>query len=191
MSRKPKKGKTPTALQRWRFKRLTGAPRRLARRRGFGIHSPFAFDFVRRVIAQPCRFYCYGRLNSLARRDGIDARSLRLLFRVALFFRSVRYSIVGGDDCRAFREAVMLGSPQAVEAADNVDLVVVAPDVSGDAMPTVPSAGAIVVFSAGRNREIMLRMWERVEQGMIFRGSSVAVIVIRQSLPRQMFNVWI
>lgn len=190
MGRKPKKEKTPTALQRWRIKRLTGAPRRLARRRGFGIHSPFAFDFVRRVIAQPCGFYCYGRLNEQARRDGLEAKSVRLLFRVALFFRTGRFAVVGSD-CQAFRNAVRYGSPEAVEAADNPDLVIVAPDAGTDVPIIVPSVGAIVVFSPGRNREMLRKMWEKVDRGMIFRGSSIAVIVIRQSLPGQMFNVWI
>ena len=70
---------------------------------GFGIHSPYAYQFVRNVWRQPLPYYAYGDLGLLIdtiqdgttrqqRRemDLIDEREARLLFRVTNFFNPQR-----------------------------------------------------------------------------------------------------
>ena len=66
---------------------------------GFGIHSPFAYRFVRHVWRQPLHYYAYEGLHQLlgtiksgtsrAQRRSMDLiveREARLLFRVTNFF---------------------------------------------------------------------------------------------------------
>ncbi len=66
---------------------------------GFGIHSPYAYQFVRNVWRQPLPYYAYEGIHQLcetvksgtSRRqrqamDLISEREARLLFRVANFF---------------------------------------------------------------------------------------------------------
>ena len=187
------KKKKPIALSKWRIRRVTGAPRRLARRRGFGIHSPFAFDFVRRVLAQPCGYYCYPHLGSAARRDGVSSRLLRLLFRLSLHFRPDSYRIVG-EDCVGFHEAILSGAPHASRNASHARFVVVNGGGGGDLTfpPAEPDKDrVIVVLDPSANCDMLNRVWQQCDQAMLFRGSKVAVIVCRQGLPRQTFNVWI
>lgn len=65
--------------------------RRFRHRRGYGVHSPFAYDFIRQVIFQRASYYKYAELRvrerEMARREGRQVlyetlRVRRLLFRV-------------------------------------------------------------------------------------------------------------
>ena len=75
---------------------------------GFGIHSPFAYRFVRHVWRQPLSYYAYEGIHQLIasiksettrkqrREIGlIDEREARLLFRLANFFNPQHMLQVG------------------------------------------------------------------------------------------------
>ena len=85
------------------WKRYITAWSRHHRSGGFGIHSPFAFNFVRTVLRQPTPYYAYGGIAQLVntikanttRRQRLDMdllseREARLLFRVTNFFNPRR-----------------------------------------------------------------------------------------------------
>ena len=82
-----------------RLEKYLNAWSRHHRSGGFGIHSPFAYQWVRNVWHQPLPYYAYGGLQQLMdtikagttrqqRRemDLINEREVRLLFRVTNFF---------------------------------------------------------------------------------------------------------
>lgn len=81
------------------WKRYLTAWSRHHRSGGFGIHSPFAFNFVRTVLREPTPFYAYNGISQLVntikanttrrkRRemDLLGEREAKLLFRVTNFF---------------------------------------------------------------------------------------------------------
>lgn len=81
------------------WKKYLTAWSRYHRSSGFGIHSPYAYQFVRHVWRQPLHYYAYGGIHQLiatiraatTRRqrremDLIGEREARLLFRVTNFF---------------------------------------------------------------------------------------------------------
>jgi hypothetical protein len=85
------------------WKRYLTAWSRHHRSGGFGIHSPYAYRFVRNVWRQPLPYYAYGDLGLLIDtiQDGttkqqrsdmglISEREARLLFRVTNFFNPQR-----------------------------------------------------------------------------------------------------
>ena len=85
------------------WKRYLTAWSRHHRSGGFGIHSPYAYQFVRNVWRQPLPYYAYGDLGLLIDtiQDGtskqqrremglISEREARLLFRVTNFFNPQR-----------------------------------------------------------------------------------------------------
>ena len=85
------------------WKRYLSAWSRHHRSGGFGIHSPFAFNFVRTVLRERTPYYAYATLGQLVdtiqegttrreRRemDLISERDARLLFRVTNFFNPQR-----------------------------------------------------------------------------------------------------
>ena len=82
-----------------RLKRYLTAWSRHHRSGGFGIHSPYAYSFVRNVWRQPLPYYGYGDIQLLTDtvKDGmtrqqqremdlVAEREARLLFRLANFF---------------------------------------------------------------------------------------------------------
>lgn len=94
------------------WKRYLSAWSRHHRSGGFGIHSPYAYQFVRNVWRQPLPYYAYGDLGLLIdtvqdgttrqqRRemDLIEEREARLLFRVTNFFNPQRILQVGAATC--------------------------------------------------------------------------------------------
>ena len=85
------------------WKRYLTAWSRHHRSGGFGIHSPYAFRFVRHVWRQPLPYYAYERIHQLhatiksgttskqqREMDLIGEREARLLFRVTNFFNPQR-----------------------------------------------------------------------------------------------------
>ena len=69
------------------FRKFLSLCRRVPNRRGYGIHSPFAFGFVTGVIYERGEFYAYDELRKM-RRDGSHAlreKDERLLLRIANF----------------------------------------------------------------------------------------------------------
>ena len=92
------------------LKKYLNAWSRHHRSGGFGIHSPFAYQFVRNVWRQPLPYYAYGGMRQLLntikagttlrqRRemDLISEKEARLLFRVTNFFNPQRILQVGAS----------------------------------------------------------------------------------------------
>lgn len=90
------------------LKRYLNAWSRYHHSSGFGIHSPFAYQFVRNVWRQPMPYYAYGGISQLLgtikgsttrqqRRelDVISEKEARLLFRVTNHFNPQRILQVG------------------------------------------------------------------------------------------------
>ncbi len=81
-----------------KIKRYYTAFRRYKRSKGFGIHSPFAFNFVLKVLRERCPYYAYDYIdakrheaqqlmsNSKERRGLISYKCAKMMFRVACNF---------------------------------------------------------------------------------------------------------
>ena len=90
-----------------RIKRITTAFQRYRRSRGFGIHSPFAFHFVLRVLKERAPYYCYARLRDrrratvrlVARESSrwpvMSLQNAKMIVRVAAFFNPGRVLVLG------------------------------------------------------------------------------------------------
>lgn len=72
--------------------------RRLRHRRGYGIHSPFAFDLVTGVIYEHAPYYFYERFEKewprLPRACALRRKDCRLLFRLANYQRAARCRLI-------------------------------------------------------------------------------------------------
>lgn len=181
-------------LNKLKFRRWLGVPRRLARRRGFGIHSPFAFDFVRRVIASHYSYYAYPQLTAVAREGHIRPGLLRLIFRLALFFRPTTATIDGlsATKTNAIAEAIKAASPDTTIIPDRADFMVVTADVSTDKLKqAVQRHGVVIMLGTTRKSLAVREVWTSTDSGMLFRGSNVAIFVALPHLPHQIFNIWI
>ena len=94
-----------------RLRRYLTAPRRFNRSRGFGIHSPFAFDFVTSTLRERYRYYAYADLADVrsharrliaesgrrADRRLISEKGMRRLFRIVCRFNPSEMLEIGSD----------------------------------------------------------------------------------------------
>ena len=165
----------------------------MVRRRGFGIHSPFAFDFVRRVIAQPCSFYCYTKLDAAARRNDVSPSLLRLIFRVALFFRPSEVSYLGACS-PVVKVAVDFACPRP-NKCDGARMVIASGSLEESelnvAMKCAQDGGTVMFLDLKSDASASSAVWAAAEHGMMFCGSDTAIYVGLHHLPRQSFNVWL
>lgn len=82
------------------IKRFASRLTRLRKRKGYGVHSPFAYNFIEDVVYGHGRYYAYRELRELRRRHGggdfcLSAKGDRLMFRLANFCRPGRAWLVG------------------------------------------------------------------------------------------------
>lgn len=82
------------------IKRFASRLTRLRKRKGYGVHSPFAYNFIEDVVYGHGRYYAYRRLRQLRRQHCggdfcLSAKGDRLMFRLANFCRPARAWLVG------------------------------------------------------------------------------------------------
>lgn len=147
---------------------LTLPLRRLMMRRtslGFGVHSPFAFGFIRNVLRNPHPFYAFRREITSA--DG------RRLFRVVNRFNPSTVALVGDNTSEA-RRVIALCCPRARFVSDlgGADFVYLAP---GAPVP----ADFRVLYAAD--------LREAPAEAMSFSNGRVCIAVRRPALPPQSF----
>lgn len=146
-------------------------------KRGFGIHSPFAYRFITETLHQEHAYYAYSRLSTADE---------RLLFRIVLALRPASVALV---DTPALRKAVKFAMPSVrFTTPEHAELVV----ASGSSAPEPSAAAAFPhLVLLGRRDPAAIRLWQKAMPcGMSFdNGSTRFVAVARTSLPRQDFSV--
>ncbi len=73
--------------------------------RGFTVHSPFAYRFIRLVVRETLPYYAFSEIKKPYE---------RLLFRTAVYFNPARIALLGPDSDRA-REILKRALPHAEE----------------------------------------------------------------------------
>ena len=154
----------------------------LRHRRGFGIHSPFAYAFVTEVLAQRLPYYGYADISH-------DAR-IRLLFRRIVYFQPEKAAVFSSQP-DLLRSAVKRASSKVCLTKDTPDFVVAdaddyAPETYSGLI--VSGANAIILNALPETRTALADV---LPHGMIFdnrRGT--LVIASLKHLPRQDFDVW-
>lgn len=162
--------------------------------RGFGIHSPFAYDFITRTLRERMPYYAYSKLDALAAEKWQGAsgqRLLRLIFRIAVRFNPATAAIVGGRNAalhivalKSVRRDIDLHSPLA-----DAELIIINDD-SATLSPARESAVYIFPDTAHGGFRACEALWAATTRGMRFDNSrGFTVIVLSPRLPRQQFDV--
>jgi hypothetical protein len=95
-------------MMKKRLKLYLTAMRRYNRSKGFGIHSPFAYTFVLRVLREQMGYYAYSDIKTRRNIAGklaqkvegkrpklISMKSAKMLFRIACYFHPERMLQIG------------------------------------------------------------------------------------------------
>lgn len=70
---------------------------RLPYRRGYGIHSPFAYNLVTRVVYERSRFYAYAPLHGQRAKATLREKDDRLLLRLVNDFQPTCCVVLGAE----------------------------------------------------------------------------------------------
>lgn len=162
--------------------------------RGFGIHSPFAYDFVTRTLRERLPYYAYSKLDALAAEkwQGVSGSArLRLIFRIAVRFNPATATVIGDRNAalqkvalKAMRRDVSLNvSPSEAE------LVIVNDNTP---LTDVMRERAIYIFpdTAHGGKALCEAVWAATIRGMRFDNAhGFTIIILSPLLPRQQFDV--
>ncbi|MCM1521895.1 MAG: hypothetical protein NC039_04500 [Muribaculaceae bacterium] len=157
------------------------ALKRRWRRRGHGVHSPYAFRLVTEVFRDPGAYYAYPLLERTAKGAGIAPRRLKLLFRLMCEFAPERVHVT---------EALTDAERTAIMAADS-RICLTHGEAPVSYLPAVPSSlpdeGVVIIREAIPGSLKALTSGRR--HGMVFIDGRLAVIVMRKDLPPQDFEI--
>lgn len=67
--------------------------RMLVRRKGHGVHSPFVFNFIIRVIEEKARYYAYNQIEEAYRKAKQQAKKEKLTLPLPLKYHKLTYRI--------------------------------------------------------------------------------------------------
>lgn len=151
------------------------------RSRGYGVHSPFAFRFIREVLCQSSPYYNYPLIEALP----ADHHWLKLLFRLIVEFKPSQLDAPSGLT-GAERSAIVLADSR---------LASIIPEV-----PTDTPSGIITLrgddVTVGVVRDIIAgnRDWLRLIDSlaphvMTFTNGIIGIGVSRHDLPNQHYEI--
>lgn len=129
---------------------------------GFGVHSPFAYKFIKCVLREKYPYYCFD--------NEVRTRSERCLFRVANYFQPARVELLGADTARA-RELILMACPRAEIVTTDADFTYTTGPVPADFK---------VLYSTHP---------AEVANAMIFTNGHTLIAVRRNGLPAQSFTL--
>lgn len=141
--------------------------RRVRHRCGYGIHSPFAFSFVKDVVYNPGVFYAYAPLENFLHDNpchSLRRKDVLMLFRLANYVRPATCRLVNIASDGIVAEAVRAGSRRTVLLPANVrspSSLTIADNWEGVAASLVcqlPPEGAVVLMGTDCTRE-RRRLW--------------------------------
>lgn len=151
--------------------------RRLRTSRGFGVHSPLAFELITDVLCSRCnRYYASAALPTDSAR-----RWLRVLLRFAPSGVSIE-----GRHPQGMDEAMRAAGVKTDSAAKEFAVYCHTPLQ----LPELPERGVTMILNTGRDE--FRRLTSGLADGfMTFSGRREHYIVARPDLPRQHFNIWL
>lgn len=127
---------------------------------GFGVHSPFAYKFIKCVLREKWPYYCFD--------NEVRSRAERCLFRVAHYFQPHTVALLGPDTARA-RELILMACPRAEIVEADADFTYTCGPVPTD-------------FKA-----LYSTMPVSVTDAMTFSNGHTLIAVRRHGLPAQAF----
>ncbi len=161
------------ALQRYRVSR------------GYGVHSPFAYRFIIRVLRETLPYYGFDRLNSL--RGDMSAADARLLFRITDFFRPAKVCVTGTHAAQA-RSIILAAAPRTrfTDTPEDADMTVAAAPLSAEGLADVRCP---VIMTTRCPEPLWQHAIDTSARAMTFTNGRTGVIVNRSGLPRHDYRL--
>ena len=144
------------------LKRTLKAPVRFRTSKGFGVHSPFAYSFITRVLRESLPYYAYSdqkcrytdlKNNSL-KHPFLNLKRIRLLFRTVNYFNPAS-ALQIGSDCGLVTSALLDVNSEMNISRFACDDVFSAPGVSVcNCIDNAKNADLVIIVTADGNHDI-------------------------------------
>lgn len=168
--------------------------------KGYGVHSPYAYRFVTDVL-QPGEygFYAYHEIDHeflIARgKHEIDAKSLKLFFRLIKFLDTKRLIVAGNRN----KDLLLLGKIANIPVLDfqklkdkdfrkNDLLIINGSDLSQENLIPDIKAG-IPVFAINPSNQLKSLMSIPLERGLYLEGNRRLLLVPRQEMAYTTYQI--
>lgn len=172
---------------------------RLRHGRGFGVHSPWAYRFIREVLRESLPYYAYPEVDALARAaDWPGGREqARLLMRISAFMQPCVAAVGSAPLSAAAGRIVALGCTAATVRAEitpDADFIVLLPGATFDPDTVVAAASreGTVVIPDRRLPEfaaLLERLRAELPTGQTFMNARRAAVYAGNEAPAQTFSV--
>ena len=178
--------------------------RRFRHRKGYGVHSPFAFSFITRVVYEKGPYYKYDLFKQLPSSRLESTKIAKLLFRLVNYQQpnQLFYQTNGSDISSLFRwaksDVQIFGN---MDNSYNLDLAYIAltPDQSDKLMdvidqihPYLHDQSMLIVYGIGYNRE-MKKCWTQIiadpKSGITFDLYDVGIVFFDKTKNKQDYIV--
>lgn len=171
---------------------------RVLHRRGYGVHSPFAFAFIKGVLYERSAYYAYASLAQLhpwwvrwGRLYPMQCR--RLLFRLANYAHPSTLNIIG--DLPSETTYITTAVPHARRVEGAADFVFIGNAHLATAqtlLPQMPTAGMMVLEGIHRHATA-LRLWKAIQQdahaGITFDLYDYGIVFFNHDLHKQHYII--
>ncbi len=151
--------------------------RKLKHRKGFGVHSPFAFSIITEVIEEKIPYYAYASMQRrYDKKSSIPFKVVCLLFRLANRFRCRKIAIIGEEQYATMpltevdtrNVLTLINDAQAMQVTDDLkyDMIVVNVNPFSEASTLsewllTHSAPESVIFVKGiQPRHLLETVWD-------------------------------
>lgn len=153
------------------------------RSRGHGVHSPFAYRFIREVLCENCGYYAYALLKT---------RHERLLYRIAVFLQPTEIISLGGAKIPAPLKAMpksAVGTPPRWACIDRVPMVVASSSASAAEISDALSSNALIVI-CGQITADTRTLIDNLSTGSVFTNhKDITIIVPSTQIPQQTYTL--
>lgn len=157
--------------------------------RGYGIHSPYAYEMVREVLNPP-RIYAYyayheiGRLRSLYAPD-MPLRELFLIFRVVNRFKPRSVTIDSPDASRMMRVIVNLAAPDAAITARGGHMFL----STARHTDAAPAPDTMMAYFSHSSNPAFRQLADARPYGHVYANPVRGIMARLPFLPRQSFEI--
>lgn len=167
---------------------------RLRHSRGFGVHSPSAYRYIREVLRERYAYYAYERIDAYAAAFPGGRSQARMLLRIAIYARPQHAAVAGCADAASRIVAEACPAACLHEAIDPRCRLLVLDGDSFDTEAAMDCArdGATVVLphcSGGASSELLRRLRSELPAGHTFLNGSGTAVYVPAPAPAQTFAV--
>lgn len=159
--------------------------------RGFGVHSPFAYNFITGTLRERLPYYAYERIEATCSTLSditLSVKRLKLIFRIIVRFNPKYVMVCGDRNSIAERLAIKSVSRSIAMVSDPVKADVT---IINDDTRLTPKKKHVYIFpdTLAGGAEGCEALWAQVSHGLRFDNArGMTIIVTSEAFPRQRFE---